>query len=280
MRTTKVDCTIERRLLLNYRVGPELIAPHLPVGFRPQAISGWAVGGVCLIRLAHTRPTGFPGWIGLGSENVAHRFAVEWDDGGGPQVGVYIPRRDTNSRVVAVAGGPIFPGFHHRSRFSVMERSDEIHISVDSFDREVHLYVDARPADRLDSQLFDSVEDAMEFFKQGSVGWSPSSAGILDQVRLVSDRWTAKPVTVSRVASSLFDDPNLFPPDRCHFDSALLMKNLRATWIGRPSVPESPRGHAFTSRHITTNRPHGRRGVEREGARFLQERRSGLEGES
>jgi hypothetical protein len=237
MITSTVDCTIDRRLLLNYRVDPELVAAQLPAGFRPQVISGWAVAGVCLIRLVHTRPSRLPARIGLRSENVAHRFAVEWDEDGEPLAGVYIPRRDTNSSVVAVAGGSIFPGLHHRSRFSVVERAGEIQISVDSFDGEVHLGVDAHPADRLDSRLFDSVEDAMGFFKRGSVGWSLSSSGPLDQVRLMSDRWTAKPVTVTRVASSLFDDPGQFPPDRCHFDSTLLMENLEATWIGRPSTP-------------------------------------------
>lgn len=237
MIANQVDCIIERRLLLNYRVDPELVVPLLPTGFRPQIVSGWAVGGVCLIRLARTRPSGVPGWMGISSENVAHRFAVEWDEGEGTQTGVYIPRRDTNSRIVAAAGGTIFPGVHHRSRFSVTEGSDEIHIRVDSADAEVHLQVDGRPADRLDSQLFASVDEAMEFFKRGAVGWSPASDDTLDQVRLTSDRWTAKPVGVSFVVSSLFDDPDLFPPGRCQFDSALLMEDLQATWTGRHPVP-------------------------------------------
>jgi len=239
MMTNKVACTIERRLLLNYRIDPELVTAQLPPGFRPQLISGWAVGGVCLIRLSRTRPSGLPGWLGLSSENVAHRFGVEWDDNGETHVGVYIPRRDTNSRVVAAAGGPVFPGLHHRSQFDVNESPDRIRISLRSSDRQVRVEVEAQPTDRLESQLFRSVEDAMQFFKRGSVGWSPSSTGTLDHVQLVSDRWTARPLAVSRVISSVFDDPGQFPADRCTFDSGLLMKNLPATWIGRRTDTDS-----------------------------------------
>ncbi len=238
MMINSVDCTIERRLLLNYRIDAELVAGQLPAGFRPRLISGWAVGGICLIRLSHTRPSGLPALLGLRSENVAHRFAVEWDENGKTNVGVYIPRRDTNSHVVAVAGGPVFPGLHHRSPFDVTENPDRIRIRLRSSDRNVQVEVEAQPAERLDSQLFGTTEDAMRFFKRGSVGWSPSSTGIPERVRLVSDRWTARPVTVARVTSSVFDDPDLFPADRCHFDSALLMENLKATWIGLGTVPE------------------------------------------
>jgi len=238
MMTNKVACTIERRLLVNYRIDPELVAAQLPPGFRPQLISGWAVGGICLIRLSGTRPAGLPNWLGLRSENVAHRFGVEWEEYGETHVGVYIPRRDTNSRVVAAAGGPVFPGVHHRSEFDVAESPDRLRISLRSSDRQVRVEVEAEPTDRLHSQLFATTEDAMQFFKRGAVGWSPSSTGTLDHVQLVSDRWTARPLAVARVTSSVFDDPSQFPADRCTFDSALLMENLKATWIGRRTLAQ------------------------------------------
>jgi hypothetical protein len=55
MLTREVDCTIARRLLVNYRVDPEVVAAQLPAPFRPQTVSGWAVGGVCFIALRHLR---------------------------------------------------------------------------------------------------------------------------------------------------------------------------------------------------------------------------------
>jgi hypothetical protein len=119
--TNSVACTIERRLLVNYRIDPEVVQRQLPAPFRPQLVSGWAVGGVCFIRLGALRPNHSPSMVGIRTENVAHRFAVEWDDDAGTQVGVFIPRRDTNSRITAVAGDRLFPGMHRLARFEIHE---------------------------------------------------------------------------------------------------------------------------------------------------------------
>src|SRR5262245_25184754 len=108
---------IARRILLNYRADPEVVARALPPCFRPQLQSGHAIVGVCLIRLQQVRPRGWPAWLGVSSENAAHRAAVEWDTPDGPRQGVYIWRRDTGSRLNAWAGGRVFPGLHRRSEF-------------------------------------------------------------------------------------------------------------------------------------------------------------------
>jgi Uncharacterized conserved protein (COG2071) len=77
MTAKTVACTIERRLLVNYRIEPELVARLLPRPFRPQLVSGLAVGGVCFIRLGGLRAGHLPRVPWLVSENAAHRFAVE-----------------------------------------------------------------------------------------------------------------------------------------------------------------------------------------------------------
>ncbi len=111
--------TIERRLLINYRVDPDVLAQVVPEPFRPHLVNGVGLAGICLIRLGHLRPSGFPSWAGVTSENAAHRVAVKWDGPHGPEYGVYIPRRDTSSHLSALVGGRLFPGEHHRSHFSV-----------------------------------------------------------------------------------------------------------------------------------------------------------------
>jgi len=116
-----MSSVIERRLLVNYRVDPTVAASLLPTPLRPQLVNGWAVAGICLIRLGRLRPGWIPGWAGMRTENAAHRVAVEWDAMGGRQSGVYIPRRDSNSAVTVLAGGRLFPGEHHRAYFDVRE---------------------------------------------------------------------------------------------------------------------------------------------------------------
>jgi hypothetical protein len=113
--------TIERRLLINYRVAAEALEGLLPSPFRPQLIDGVGMAGICLIRLGHLRPVGVPAALGVTSENAAHRIAVEWDGPDGRVSGVYIPRRDTSSQLTVLLGGRLFPGEHHRSHFQVSE---------------------------------------------------------------------------------------------------------------------------------------------------------------
>jgi Uncharacterized conserved protein (COG2071) len=109
VRLPQIEGRIERQLLVNYRVDPEAIARVLPEPFRPQLVGDAAIAGICLIRLGDMRPLRFPRWMGLTSENAAHRVAVEWDTATDRQTGVYIPRRDSDSWVNIALGGRIYP---------------------------------------------------------------------------------------------------------------------------------------------------------------------------
>ena len=97
MRIPVISGLIERRILANYHVDPDVITRLLPSVFRPQLVNGYAIAGICLIRLKNVRPRFLPVPFGIGSENAAHRIAVEWDADGEIRQGVYIPRRDTSS---------------------------------------------------------------------------------------------------------------------------------------------------------------------------------------
>ena len=232
MAIRAIDCTIERRLLINYRIDPEVAQGHLPSPFRPHLVSGWAVGGVCLIRLGGLRPAHLPRSVSLSTENVAHRFSVEWDVAEGTQVGVYIPRRDTDSRLTALAGDRIFPGRHHLARFEVRDAGPDIHITASSRDETLDLSASAQESTALGGELFPSLEDAIDFFRQGARGYSPQGQeGSFAGVHLECPRWDARPVTVDSVRSSMFDDPEAFPTGSCTVDFGLVMRDLPARWV-------------------------------------------------
>ncbi len=122
--------TIERRVPLNYRVEPATLQRALPRPFRPKLYHGHGVGGVCMIRFSGLRPRLVPRWLGLGSENAAHRIAVEWEQDGEKREGVFIPRRDTNSRFNRALGGRVFPGIFQRSTFEVRESSSSVSVRI------------------------------------------------------------------------------------------------------------------------------------------------------
>jgi hypothetical protein len=224
---------IDRRILVNYRVDPAILAGIVPAPFRPQLVHGTGVAGICLIRLIQVRPRAVPAPMGIASENAAHRIAIEWDDERGERrEGVYIPRRDTSSWPNVLAGGRIFPAVLHHARFEVAEANNDYCVRLDSDDGTTHLLIEARRSVGLPAtSIFASLEEASAFFKHGSVGISPAArAGAYDGVELRSLRWQMEPLLVSRVASSFFDDRALFPAGSATFDSALLMRQIEHEW--------------------------------------------------
>src|SRR5690349_614303 len=146
MKIPLVRGIIERRILVNYRVDPRVMAAILPPPFRPKLVQGWSIGGICLIRLGQIRPAGLPPVLGLSSENAAHRVAVEWDDAGQSREGVFVPRRDTDSCLTAMLGGRVFSGFHHHARFNVEESDERIAVSLRSDDGHTEVEVAGRVA--------------------------------------------------------------------------------------------------------------------------------------
>jgi Uncharacterized conserved protein (COG2071) len=240
MKPPAMSSVIERRLLVNYRLDPAAAARLLPTPLRPQLVNGWAVAGICLIRLGRLRPRWVRGWAGMCTENAAHRVAVEWDAMGGRQSGVYIPRRDSNSVVTVLAGGRLFPGEHHRASFDVHETARSLHVAFASTDGKAQVSVDIRVAHQLQgSALFADLREASDFFRGGSAGFSATrDRGRLEGLELRADRWVVEPAEVISVRSSFFDDARLFPPGSAVIDSALLMRELPVTWSAiQPAFP-------------------------------------------
>ena len=225
---------------MNYRVDPEILARVIPSPFRPQIVGGYAIAGICLIRLKRLRPRWLPGFMGIGSENAAHRIAVEWEDNGATRQGVYIPRRDSSSFWNTLAGGRLFPGVHHHSRFSVSETSDQFSIDVSNSDG-THVAVEAQIGrDLPDSSVFESLPQASDFFARGSVGYSCARRpAIFEGLELCTSDWNIIPLAVRRAESSFFADPLIFPRGSVEFDCALLMRHIPHEWHGLENLVAS-----------------------------------------
>jgi hypothetical protein len=239
MRLPALDGVIDRRLLVNYRVDPEIAARWLPAPFRPQLVNGFAVAGICLIRLVQLRPVGAPRWVGLTSENAAHRIAVEWSTETGIRTGVFIPRRDSNATANVAFGGRIYPGSHHRAAFQVQEPADGgLRVAFNSRDGSARVDVTVSPGfDFTDSRLFPDLSSASEFVRNGSVGYSATrTPGRFDGLQLQTSAWSVEPVSISAARSSVFSDLSTFPPGAAELDNALLMRRVPVRWKPLPTL--------------------------------------------
>jgi len=240
MNMPAIQGIIERRLLVNYRVDPEALAGILPSRFRPKLVDGYAIAGICLIRLANVRPRGFPAGVGIRSENAAHRIAVEWDADGRTHEGVYIPRRDSNSLLNTLVGGRVFPGRHHRAEFTVSESDDQFNVALRSGDGCTRVAVAGRVARSLPpGSIFGDLDRASAFFERGAVGYSATSqAGRYDGLELRVAEWRVEPLAVEHVASSFFEDASRFPDGAAVFDCALVMRAIPHEWHALPTLSE------------------------------------------
>jgi hypothetical protein len=241
MRLPTIQGIIDRRILVNYRVEPEVAARLLPRPFRPKLAGGYAMAGICLIRLKQVRPMFLPAALGVGSENAAHRFAVEWDKDGQRQEGVFIPRRDSSSRFNALVGGRLVPGEHHHAHFEVDETDDRLQISFASDDGLTSGSVTAHVTQELPADsVFGSADEASQFFESGALGYSATrDPDRYDGLELQCKTWAVQPLAVEAVRSSYFDDPTKFSAGSAVFDCALLMRGIEHQWRSRADLSRS-----------------------------------------
>ncbi|MBB4678006.1 DUF2071 domain-containing protein [Crossiella cryophila] len=236
----RMASVVARRLLVNYRVDPAVVARLLPDPLRPRLAGGWAVAGICLVRLAQVRPVGLPAALGLRSENAAHRFAVEWDTPDGVRTGVYLPRRHTDSAIAALVGGRLFPGRHRLAKFTVRETARELEIGCVSGDRRTRVWADVRLSGRFGrSELFGELDQAADFFTCGSGYSATRDPHRLDGVAMQAEQWRFEPVDLIGARSTFFDS---LPAGSAALDHALLLRDTPATWTPLPSLRVSSAG--------------------------------------
>jgi len=237
-----IQGVIDRRILVNYRVEPKILARLLPEPFLPKMVEGYGVAGVCLIRLREIRPRWLAPRIGFASENAAHRIAVHWKEGSSVRQGVYIPRRDTSSRVTALLGGRAFPGKHHHASYQVFEREDRFQLEMKSDDGETSILLAGKIGTELpNSSIFRSLDRASCFFEEGSMGYSArAEPGQFDGLELKTHQWKVEPLDVDQLYSSYFDNPQWFPEESAIFDHALLMRGIEHEWHSREPLYVDP----------------------------------------
>ena len=235
MKIPIIKGLIDRRILINYQIDEEVLNDFLPKPFKPKLVKGKGIAGICLLRLKEIRPKGLPKQIGISSENGAHRIAVEWEEKGELKEGVFIPRRDTSSKLNSLAGGTIFPGIHHLAKFKVIENNGNYEVSFISND-ETFLSIKAKETEKWNNEsVFEDLNCVSNFFENGSIGYSPDKNDF-EGLELKTQNWEDSLLEVESVKSSFFENENIFPKGTLKFDNPLLMKNIEHEWIGLKKI--------------------------------------------
>ncbi|MBX3257932.1 MAG: DUF2071 domain-containing protein [Chitinophagaceae bacterium] len=238
MRLPTIHGYIDRRILINFTADPGVVRKVIPEPFRPKVYKDKAVVGICLIRLKNIKLKGLPDFVGVSSENGAHRIAVEWDEDGNTKEGVYIPRRDTSLRLNTILGGRIFPGKHYLAKFNVKEGGGNYHIDFTSSDS-TSISIDAKETNHFDqNSIFRTLENVSDFFERGAVGYSPNKDKY-EGLKLQAYTWQVRPLEVTDVHSSFYEDEKIFPKGSVQFDNALLMTRVEHEWKSLQDKPQA-----------------------------------------
>ncbi len=239
MKIPTIQGIIKRRILINYRAEPESVQKILPAPFRPKIFKNKAIAGICLIRLEHARPKFVPGFLGLTSENAAHRIAVVWEDENGiTREGVYVPRRDTDSSINTTVGGKLFSGVYHKAQFVAKEIENKLDFKMISEDQKITVGFTGKVSDTFPkTSIFSSLTESSKFFEAGSVGFSDAkNTKQLDGILLQIDDWKVSAFDISSVYSSFYNDESMFPEKTIEFDHALYMHDIAHEWHSVKSV--------------------------------------------
>lgn len=223
---------IDRRILVNYKVAPEIVKSLLPPHLEPWVINGYASAGICLLRLKGIGIRHTPSLLKITSENAAHRFLVTYKREGKEEHGVYIPRRDTDSRLNVLLAGKLLHWPHYPASFQSNESNGRYSVKMESADGYAGLSIAAGVVEKFpEHSMFDSVEHASECFRDCALGISPStSPAKFKSIELKTKSWLVKPLQVHHLQSSYFENQNLFPEGCIAFDNALLMENIEHEW--------------------------------------------------
>lgn len=137
-----------------------------------------------------------------------------------------------------MVGGRVFPGAHHRAKFTVHEADGQVAVALVSVDGNTRVSVKGSVTDQLPADsIFPSVASASAFFERGSLGYSASrSGGAHDGLELRTHGWQVAPLAVEHVASTFFEDRARFPSGSAEFDCALYMRDVAHEWHARGTL--------------------------------------------
>jgi hypothetical protein len=234
-----IQGVIARRMLLNFRADPDVVQRLLPAPLKVDHERGYAVVGVCLIRLESLRPRGVSAFLGVSSENMAHRVAIRYPSSEGPRPGVFVWRRETDQKLIELLGGRLFPGVHHSARFQITESDSRLAMTVITHDGEADVSFSARlAAEWKQTPTFDSFDEVSNFFKKGDCGFSCSLRGNeLEGLQLKTLSWSMIPMEVESQRCAFYSNPEHFPPGSIEFDSGLLMRGVPHEWRQLADIP-------------------------------------------
>ena len=238
MRKLTDSGTIDRRILILFRILPQVLEGVLPGDVRPREIRGCVLGGIALSRRRGVRTSLLPVRLTT-SHNAVHFLLVDPPGTTQRHGGTLVTRCDTSSRLQAWIGGHgIQRSKQHHARFRVSESKDSIELVSDSDDHAMHLAFKARIDRSIPrTSFFRSSQQAYELLRESLValGLTPREVEVMGEPRAIR-RSRLHPLIMERLESSVFSDARFTSAEAVQFDSAFWLRDDEFAWSGQGAL--------------------------------------------
>jgi hypothetical protein len=165
---SSVRATLAERWLFNFRLPPEVLARYLPVDWLvPQCFKGYAVASFCVLDLRNVMAGPLPRRLGVDSLCCAPRYGVIDLSGDLPEPAVFMTGRRTDSLLGAWYMRSAFAAVRPSASTQVDQHGQATTIQIWDADDQLLFAATVQPAERHESQLFNTAGDFADFIAGG-----------------------------------------------------------------------------------------------------------------
>ncbi len=131
-----------------------------------------------------------------------------------------------------------FPVSYSKADFKVLVSGDRYSVIIENKENELIMSITAEIATELPrGSVFASTGEISDFFKTGNVGWSSrGTSDRYDAIELTTEEWRMEPLRMNESYSAYFSDTSVFPVGSVEFDSAVIMRNIKHSWVSRNNL--------------------------------------------
>lgn len=231
---------LDRVVILVYRIPPRIATQVLPPAKAAQHLHGWALGSVVL---THYRDRTLPLLRGkrMGTHWAVH-YINTTTSAHQRRGGIFVLRRDTSSRLDTWFDR--FPPHcrPHHAVFCDSSQASRIDMRAVSDDRQFRIMMSGRLVPHVaESSVFVNADHAGAVLQEGLVRLGITCPSNCNPARRAGPargrrRCRLVPISVDRVASSLFDGDGLPNGEAAEFDSAFWTQSLELGWNAQLQV--------------------------------------------
>ena len=230
---------VRGRVVVFYRVEPDVARGLLPSELRPRITAGSAIVVLCYTHLGRLETRFLPHRLAT-SHHLAYRVSAEAAGENGPTCSTWVAHRETSSRIGARWNEKVFRHGHGRSRFSIEDDACELTLRVES-SRGDELFLRASACESTGT-VFSQPNDVGEFFRNdGTIrphGVFAREADVVD----AHNAFVPEPLALIELRSAFFEDPDRFPSGSVAIDGAWRLTSTRTRSVRERTAHGAERG--------------------------------------